>query len=78
MSKYRTIVDHLNVYFQGELIEVLEMGSTIEVEKIVEAKDVYNRLFKMAILKDGNELIASNGVINTIVPVKTVKKKGDK
>lgn len=78
MSKYRTIVDHLNVYFQGEVIEVLEMGSTIEVEKIVEAKDVYNRLFKMAILKDGNELIASNGVTNTIVPVKTVKKKGDK
>lgn len=78
MAKYKTIVDHLNVYYQGEVIEVLEMGSTIEVEKIVEAKDVYNRLFKMAILKDGNELIASNGVINTIVPVKAVKKKGDK
>lgn len=78
MAKYKTIVDHLNVYFQGEVIEVLEKGSIIEVEKFVEAKDVYNRLFKMAILKDGNELIASNGVIETIAPVKVSKKKGDK
>lgn len=78
MAKYKTIVDHLNVYFQGEVIEVLEKGSVIEVEKIVEAKDVYNRLFKMAILKDGNELIASNGVIETIAPIKVTKKKGDK
>lgn len=78
MAKYKTIVDHLNVYYQGEVIEVLEMGSTIEVEKIVEAKDIYNRLFKMAILKDGNELIASNGIIETIAPVKVSKKKGDK
>ena len=78
MAKYKTIVDHLNIHFQGEVIEVLEKGSIIEVEKIVEAKDIYNRLFKVAILKDGNELVASNGVIETIAPVKTVKKKGDK
>ena len=59
MAKYKTIVDNLNVYYNDEVIEVLKKGTTIEVEKIIPGKDIYNRNIELAILKDGNEIIAS-------------------
>ena len=59
MAKYKTIVDNLNVYYNDEVIEVLKIGTTIEVEKIIPGKDIYNRNIELAILKDGNEIIAS-------------------
>lgn len=59
MAKYKTIVDNLNVYYNNEVIEVLKKGTTIEVEKIVPKIDNYSRDLELAILKDGNEIIAS-------------------
>lgn len=59
MAKYKTIVDNLNVYYNDEVIEVLKIGTTIEVEKIIPEVDHYGREFELAILKDGNEIIAS-------------------
>lgn len=59
MAKYKTIVDNLNIYYNNEVIEVLKIGTTIEVEKIIPGKDIYNRNIELAILKDGNEIIAS-------------------
>jgi len=59
VAKYKTIVDNLNVYYNDEVIEVLKIGTTIEVEKIIPGKDIYNRNIELAILKDGNEIIAS-------------------
>ena len=59
MAKYKTIVDNLNVYYNDEVIEVLKIGTTIEVEKIIPGKDIYNRDLELAILKDGNMIITS-------------------
>ena len=59
MAKYKTIVDNLNIYYNNQVIEVLKIGTTIEVEKIIPEVDHYGRDFELAILKDGNEIIAS-------------------
>jgi len=59
VAKYKTIVDNLNVYYNDEVIEVLKIGTTIEVEKIIPGKDIYNRDLELAILKDGNMIITS-------------------
>lgn len=77
--KYKTIVDNLNVYYKDEVIEQLKEGSIIEVEKITPAIDQYGRSIKIAVLKDGNEIIAEFAGKVTIEPVKTkTSKKGDK
>lgn len=77
MAKYKTIIDNVNVYQNDEVIEVLKLGSTIEVEKIVSAIDPYRRKLEIAICKDGNEVVASFNGIRSLEEVKT-KKKGDK
>ena len=59
MAKYKTIVDNLIVRNNDELVKILKVGTTIEVEKIIPEVDHYGRDFELAILKDGNEIIAS-------------------
>ena len=59
MAKYKTIVDNLIVRNNDEFVKILKVGTTIEVEKIIPGKDIYNRNIELAILKDGNEIIAS-------------------
>ena len=60
MAKYKTIVDNLIVRNNNnELVKILKVGTTIEVEKIIPGVDHYGRYFELAILKDGNEIIAS-------------------
>lgn len=59
MAKYKTIVDNLIVRDNDKLVKILKVGTTIEVDKIISAKDNYNRDIELAILKDGNEIIAS-------------------
>ena len=75
MAKYRTIVDNLNVYYNDEVIEVLKKGTTIEVEKIIPEVDNYSRDLELAILKDGNEIIASFEGRSTIEIIKKGVKK---
>jgi len=59
VAKYKTIVDNLIVRNNDELVKILKVGTTIEVEKIIPEVDHYGRDFELAILKDGNEIIAS-------------------
>ena len=75
MAKYKTIVDNLNVYYNNEVIEVLKKGTTIEVEKIIPGKDIYNRDLELAILKDGNMIITSFEVKSSIEIIKKGVKK---
>ena len=75
MAKYKTIVDNLNVYYNNEVIEVLKKGTTIEVEKIIPGVDNYGRELELAILKDGNEIIASLEGKSSIEIIKKGAKK---
>ena len=59
MAKYKTIVDNLIVRNNDELVKILKVGTTIEVEKIIPDVDYYGRDIELAILKDGNEIMAS-------------------
>ena len=60
MAKYKTIVDKLIVRNDDdELVKILKVGTTIEVEKIIPEVDYYARPIELAILKDGNEIMAS-------------------
>lgn len=79
MAKYKTIVDNVNLRFIDEIVEVLKMGSIVEVEKIYPAKDSLGRNIEIAVCKDGNELIASFNGKPSIEPVKikSNKKKGE-
>lgn len=79
MAKYKTIADNVNLWCDGEVVEVLKIGSTIEVEKIVKSKDIYDRDLEIGICKDENTLIASFNGKPSIEPVKikSNKKKGE-
>lgn len=79
MAKYKTIVDNVNLWSNGEVVEVLKIGSTVEIEKIEPVKEVAGHSIEVAICKDGNTLIASFNGKPSIEAVKTksTKKKGE-
>ena len=79
MAKYKTIVDNVNLWSNGEVVEVLKIGSTIEIEKIKPVKEVAGHSIEVAICKDGNTLIASFNGKPSIEAIKTKsnKKKGE-
>lgn len=78
MAKYKTIVDNVNLYYNDEVVEVLKIGSTVEVEKIVPTRDIIGRDVEIAKCKDGNTLIASfNGTVSIELIKTKSKKKGE-
>ena len=78
MAKYKTIVNNVNLWHGEEVIEVLNIGSTIEVEKIESYTDSMKRTFELATCKDGSVLIASFNGKPSIEAIKTKsKKKGE-
>lgn len=79
MAKYKTLVDNVNLWNDGEVVEVLKVGSTVEIEKIEPVKEVAGHSIEVAICKDGNTLIASfNGKASIeLVKIKSNKKKGE-
>ena len=78
MAKYKTIVDNVNLWNDGEVIEVLKIGSTVEIEKIEPVKEVAGHSIEVAICKDGNTLITSFNGKPSIEAIKTKsKKKGE-
>ena len=79
MAKYKTIVDNVNLWSDGEVVEVLKIGSSVEIEKIEPVKEVAGHSIEVAICKDGNTLIASfNGKASIeAVKIKSNKKKGE-
>ena len=78
MAKYKTIVNNVNLWYGEEVIKVLNVGSTIEVEKIESYTDTMKRTFELATCKDGSVLIASFNGKPSIEAIKTKsKKKGE-
>ena len=79
MAKYKTIVDNVNLWLNDEVVEVLKIGSTVEIEKIEPVKEVAGHSIEVAICKDGNTLIASfNGKPSIeAIKAKSTKKKGE-
>ncbi len=83
MAKYKTIVDNVNLWLNDEVVEVLNKGTIIEVEKIIPGYSMKSvipvKTTEIAVLKDGYEVIASyNGKPSIeVVKTKSNKKKGE-
>lgn len=75
MASYKTIKNFVNLYDPDDkVIDYLPEGTKLEVSEIIRSgKDQ-----KIAILSDGNYVIASYKNIEAIQPVKKTSKKGSK
>ena len=75
MASYKTIKNFVNLYdADDKVIDYLPEGTKLEVSEIIRSgKDQ-----KIAILSDGNYVIASYKNIEAIQPVKKTSKKGSK
>ena len=82
MAKYKTIVDNVNLWLNDEVVEVLNKGTIIEVEKIIPGYSMKSvipvKTTEIAVLKDGYAVIASFNGKASIEAIKTKsKKKGE-
>lgn len=75
MASYKTIKNFVNLYDPDDkVIDYLPEGTKLDVSEIIRSgKDR-----KIAILSDGNYVVASYRNIEAIQPVKKTSKKGSK